>query len=112
MPGDDIRLHAGDRLVVLANIEGLRRVEVGSLAPRRWLVRLEAARHSSASFTGGNLVARVAGCSLGEARELMEHLPATLRSPLYRHQAQRLVRELLKAQVTASVLASESTPIV
>jgi len=108
MPWEDLRLQPGDRLIVLASIDGLRRVEVGSLAPRRWQVRLEAVRYSSAIFAGGNILSRVAGCSLSEARELMDRLPATLRSPLYYHQAQRLVRELIKAQVQATLLPLES----
>ncbi len=108
MPGYDARLQVGDRLVVLANIGGLRQVEIGDLAPCHWQVRLESARYSSALFAAGNLVARIAGCSLPEARAVMDNLPTTLRSPLYHHQAQRLVRELLKAQVQASLVALDA----
>jgi hypothetical protein len=57
-----------------------------------------------ALFEEANAIARVAGCSLSDARDLMKNLPGILRSPLYKHQAQRLVRELSKAQVKAHMV--------
>ncbi len=99
LPSDDICLRAGDRLVVLASSASLRRIELGEAALRQWTLELIEARNSSALFVGGNILARISGCPLSEARELMNQLPTVLRSPLYRHQAQRLARELQKAQI-------------
>lgn len=105
MPSDDTRLQVGDRLVVLATIEGLRRIEHGELAPRRWQVRLENAASESAMFEGANVLSRISGCSMGVARNLMQNLPVMLPEPLYKHQAQRLARHLSKIQVMARVVS-------
>jgi hypothetical protein len=103
MPSDELRLAVGDRLVVLATIEGLQRIEQGraNLELKRWQVRLEKLLLPDAAFEGANLLVRIAGCSLPVARELVNNLPQTLPAPLYQHQAQCLVRELKKALVQA-----------
>lgn len=116
MPSDDILLAAGDRLVVLASIDGLRRIEQGALDRRKrsWHVRVDRALTETAFFEGGNVLARVGGIPLPEARTLMANLPGTLTQGLYEHQAQRLVRELGKVQVAAAAIgngpASERRP--
>lgn len=95
MPLDDRWLTVGDRLVVLASINGLRRVEHGDLAPaRRW--RLEAQKPLNPSFlhSCGNDLARISGCSLYEARSFMEHLPSSKELLLYDYQAHKLLEEL------------------
>jgi voltage-gated potassium channel Kch len=104
MPSDDIRLASSDRLVVLATIEGLQRIEQGklNLADRHWQVRVETALTPDAAFEGANAIARISGCSLKTARDLMNRLPQTLPFLLYKHQAQRLVRELNRVLVKAS----------
>jgi Trk K+ transport system NAD-binding subunit len=106
MPSDDVRLGVGDRMVVLATSHGLRRIEEGiaSIAPKRWHVNVDRALTSEAIFEGAIAIARISGCDLTTARTLMHNLPGTLRSPLYKHQAQRLVRELSKAQVKAHIV--------
>lgn len=106
MPSDDLRLAAGDRLVLLATIDGLRRIEIGSLGltPKRWRVQIDQALNPDAAFEGANLISRIAGCPLGMARDLMTNLPGVLRSPLYYHQALRLVRKLGRTQVNAQVI--------
>ncbi|NEP60071.1 MAG: potassium transporter TrkA [Symploca sp. SIO2G7] len=106
MPSDDLRLAIGDRMVVLATIDGLRRIEQGKIAitPKRWRVKVEQALTQVAIFEGANAIALVSGCSLGSARRLMNNLPKTLRLPLYKQQAQRLVRKLSKAQVIAQMI--------
>jgi hypothetical protein len=38
MPSDDVRLVVGDRLIVLATIDGLKRIERGELGDRTWQV--------------------------------------------------------------------------
>ena len=75
-------------------------------------MQVEKALTSEAVFEGANAmnrrfrfaIAQISGCSLSTARDLMKNLPGTLRSPLYQHQAQRLVRELNKAQVKARII--------
>lgn len=104
MPSDDIRLVIGDRLVVLATIEGLQRIERGAIAPGQSLVQVEKAVSSEAIFEGAAVISRVSGCDMQLARTLMNQLPATLQYPLYKHQAQRLVSELIKCQVLAHIV--------
>ncbi|HIK05360.1 MAG TPA: NAD-binding protein [Trichormus sp. M33_DOE_039] len=104
MPSDDIRLVVGDRLVVLATIEGLQRVERGTMLPRQFLVRVEKAVSQEAIFEGAALISRISGCDMYLARTLMNQLPGTLQYPLYKHQAHRLVNELTKCQVLAHIL--------
>ncbi|MGB3493503.1 MAG: NAD-binding protein [Elainellaceae cyanobacterium] len=109
MPSDDLRLHVGDRLVVLATIGGLKRIEKGETAPRRWQVRVEQAMTDHAIFDGATELALITGCGSEAARALMADLPATLSLRLYHHQAHRLVRKLRRTQVIAQVeLASDS----
>ncbi len=109
MPSDDIKLKVGDRLVVLADIEGLKRVEQGKLAFRPWRLKVEKARGINYLFEGAATIARISGCSLAMASQVMEQLPAILSKPLYDHQAHRLVRELEKVQVKAHLLPVECT---
>lgn len=107
MPSDDIRLQAGDRLVVLSTIRGLRRVEQGDLAPKQWQVEILKANAPDAVFEGGTEMSRVTGCEIGEAHTLMEQLPAPFPHKLYLHQAIRLVRRLSRLRVAAKVLPLE-----
>ncbi|MEA5448790.1 NAD-binding protein [Leptolyngbya sp. CCNP1308] len=108
MPSDDTRLQPGDRLVVLATISGLRRIEQQELAPRTWHIYIEKAFTADALFDGATELARVAGYRLGDAREFMAQLPSTLPLSLYRHQALRLSRLLTRAQVKAEVVPPPS----
>lgn len=110
MPPEDTRLQPGDRLVVLATIGGLRRIEQGQMAPRTWKLHLETALTANAVFDGATEIARVSGYNLGDARALMTQLPGTLPRPLYRHQALRLARLLTRAQVKAQVVAPRRSP--
>jgi voltage-gated potassium channel Kch len=105
MPDDDVRLQPGDRLVVLSTIRGLRRIEQGHLALRQWGVEVLAARSQTAAFDGAGELARVTGCGISGARQLMAQLPARVPQPLYRHQALRLVRLLTRSRVQARVLS-------
>ncbi|MGF1491252.1 MAG: potassium channel family protein [Microcoleaceae cyanobacterium] len=110
LPSDETLLEAGDRLVVLATINGLRAVEQGlKITQPTWRVNVEQALTSDAAFEGANLIVRVSGCSLNIARNLMNDLPADLPFLLYKHQAFRLVKELRRSQVIAQVLGEEET---
>ncbi|MGB7445107.1 MAG: NAD-binding protein [Coleofasciculaceae cyanobacterium] len=106
MPSDDFRLAIGDRFVILATIDSLRRIEEGEicLKLRKWHVTVEKVLTQEARFEGANTISRISGCTLKEARQLMNNLPRMTPIPLYQQQAQRLVRELAKRQVTASLV--------
>lgn len=47
---------------------------------------------------------RISGCGINAATQLMHHLPEVLPVPLYKHQAQRLGRELGKVQTLADLI--------
>ncbi len=103
MPSDDTLLSVGDRLVVLATINGLRRIERGVLAPcRRWQLQVLKPLDSKVLHYVGDTLTNISGCSLNEAREFMKNLPGVLGVPgvlellLYDHQAYRLVQKLRK----------------
>ncbi len=102
-PSDDIILRNGDRLIILATINGLKKIEVRDLAQKTWRVRVEKVRHQDDEFEGANTLSRITGCSLQTARTLMENLPQTLSKPLYESQALRLIRALKKLQIKASL---------
>lgn len=104
MPSDDIRLKVGDRLVVLTTIDSLQRIERGEMLPRCWQVQIDKALTTGAVFEGARVIVRVSGCAINIATELMHHLPGVLPMPLYKHQAQRLVRELSKIQTLAHLI--------
>lgn len=106
MPLDDLTLSAGDRLVVLATIQGLRAIEQGTIntESKCFYIRLEKALSQEAIFEGANVITRIAGYNLSAARKLMRQLPQTLPLPLYKHQAKRLVRELNKIMVKSHFL--------
>lgn len=103
MPSDDTQLAVGDRLVVLARIEGLQRVEADSIAAKQYSVRVQKANSQEAAFEGAAVICRIAGYDLHLARTLMNELPKTIPCSLYKHQAHRLVCELSKTQVIAFV---------
>ena len=98
-PGNELRLVAGDRLVVLATINSLQHIERGEARSPDCQVLVEKALNADAAFAGGNLIAQIVGCDLSEARQVMEQLPAFIPSWLYRHQARHLIRQLSRARV-------------
>lgn len=104
MPSDDVQLQVGDRMVVLATIQGLKWIEQGKMYPRQWQIWVEHALNADALFEGANEIACISGCSMGVARNLMEQLPALVPVSLYKHQALRLARKLHKVQVVARAI--------
>ncbi|MDX2244761.1 MAG: NAD-binding protein [Leptolyngbyaceae cyanobacterium bins.302] len=109
MPSDDTRLESGDRLVVLATISSLQKIERGEPDPQTWTVRVEKTLSKDALFDSANAIARISDCGIQLARDLMNQLPATIPVPLYKHQAVRLVRELTKAQAIAHLIPTNPT---
>lgn len=104
MPSDDIDLRVGDRLVVLATIRGLRRIEQGDLAPKSWQVALDQLFSAAAELDAASQLSRVSGCNINQAHTVLKQLPTVFPQRLYRHQALRLVRLLGKAQLKARLL--------
>ncbi len=104
MPSDDIRLELGDRLVVLATPDSLHRIEQRNMHPRTWQVQVDRVSFRDGEFEGARIIARITGCNMTIATKLMHHLPGILPILLYQHQAQRLVRELMKFRVLAHVV--------
>jgi Trk K+ transport system NAD-binding subunit len=106
LPPDDIRLKVGDRLIVLATIEALRRIEQGkiSIKPKSWRLRVEKALTPVAAVEGIEAISRAAGCPVETVQKLMRALPATLPTLLYKHQGQRLVKALHQIQVQADLV--------
>lgn len=95
LPANERQLHLGDRLVVLASINGLRRIEHGDLVPpRRW--RLSAQKPLNPTFLlyCGNDLARISGCELDVARTFMSRLPGAIELLMYDYQAHQLTQEL------------------
>lgn len=95
MPSDDVQLQVGDRLVVLASLNGLRRIEHGErVAPRHWRLEAQQPLNPGGLLDAGSILHRISGCHLDTARNFMNSLPNTLDLPLYDHQAYRLQQEL------------------
>jgi Trk K+ transport system NAD-binding subunit len=111
MPIDDTRLGVGDRLVVLATIKSLQAIEVGNIITPTWYVHIEQPLSTAAIFEGANVIVRVCNCPMLTARIVMETLPNRLDLPLYKLQAQRLIRELLKAQVSGYIIQAQNSEI-
>ena len=104
LPSDDVRLETGDRLILLATTQSLQRIERAESTPPSWQVQVSKAPNQDAIFEGANEITRISGCSISTARQIMTSLPALVPVPLYKHQAQRLIRNLQKAQVTAHLM--------
>jgi Trk K+ transport system NAD-binding subunit len=107
-PANELRLVAGDQLVVLATINSLQRIERGEARPPDCQVLVEKALNADAAFASGNLIAQVTGCELSVARQVMERLPTIIPCSLYRHQARHLIRQLGRARVHSRLAESAS----
>jgi Trk K+ transport system NAD-binding subunit len=107
LPVGDIRLALGDRLVILASMSGLRRIEQRrkTYLEKTWYVRVEKALTEEANFDGANIITLISDCPISKARDLMKNLPMILDMPLYHHQALRLVLLLKRNRVNAQVIA-------
>ncbi|MEH2165579.1 MAG: hypothetical protein V7K41_02655 [Nostoc sp.] len=73
------------------------------MLPRLWQVQIEKALTTNTIMYGAEEIVLITGCSSTTARR-MNNLPRVLPIPLYKHQAQRLVRELTKVQVLANLI--------
>ncbi len=97
MPSDEIRLKVGDRLVILASINGLQRIKRNEIIPpMRWRLFAEPPRVKGNLIDAGNRLENISGCDLKQARTFMDSLPAAIDLALYPYQAHRLQQELKK----------------
>ncbi|MEL6460269.1 MAG: NAD-binding protein [Cyanobacteria bacterium J06621_15] len=105
MPKNYKKIEPGIRLVVLATIDGLKRMEQGRIGiyPKNWQIVIESAVTEVARFDGANQIAKMTNYPLGKARDLIDNLPQILPVPLYKLQAQHLIRILQQHQVMASL---------
>jgi Trk K+ transport system NAD-binding subunit len=94
IPTDDLRLEANDRLVALATMGGLKRVESGDRVLPAFFLQIERSLVFDTAFEAASMIARMSGCDFRLARDAMNRLPTRLAVPLYRQQGLRLVREL------------------
>lgn len=106
LPSDDVRLNVGDRLVVLATIDALRRIEQGriSIKPKSWRLRVEQVLTPFAAIEGTQAIAKGTGCPVETVRQLIVDLPATLPTLLYKPQGQQLVKVLSQMKVKACLI--------
>ncbi|MGO9943468.1 MAG: potassium channel family protein [Rhodoblastus sp.] len=98
-PSDDIVLESGDALVVIATVDGLRRIEIGARATPEWRLAILSSPSEDARFEAANAISRISGCDLAQARSAMQRLPSRLEKPLYQQQGSRMTRELRKLLV-------------
>ncbi|NJO78718.1 MAG: potassium transporter TrkA [Cyanobacteria bacterium RM1_2_2] len=95
MPSDDIRLTVGDRLVILASLNGLRRIEHGEqFARQHWRLEAQKPLNTSYLLDASSILHRISGYNLDASRAFMNALPNSLELRLYNHQAHRLIQEL------------------
>ena len=99
------KIEPGTRLVVLATVEGLKRMEQGIIGiyPKHWQIVIERANTKEARFEGANQIAKISNFPLNKARYLIDNLPQTLPVPLYKLQAQHLIRVLQRHQVIGTL---------
>ena len=105
MPKNYKKIEPGICLVVLATIDGLKRMERGRIGiyPKNWQIVIESAVTEVARFDGANQITKMTNYPLNRARDLIDNLPQTLPVPLYKLQAQDLIRILQQHQVMASL---------
>ena len=90
-PADQgVRLHPGDRVVVLGPSRSLQRIERGVPRPRDTRLRIIGHRPYADAIALASLLVQHTSLTLEQARKTMESLPHELSNPLYPHQAQRL----------------------
>jgi len=111
LPDIDYRLAAGDRLLLLSTMDGLRRIENNqrALLPETWTLDIPPLLMSAQRFEAANVLARFASISLAEARERLAEPAAVWRLTLYRYQAERLRQELGKRNIHALLLREDGT---
>lgn len=97
MPYDDMKLQAGDRLVVLSSINGLRRIERGELLPPpRWQLSASKPLNQTFLLDARKDLSKIANYDWQQAGHFLDNLPNQIELSLYTYQAYRLEQELRK----------------
>ncbi len=98
---DEVRLKPGDCVVLLATMDGIRRIEHNQRTINQplWDITIRSIYSEHARFEAAQVLALIGGLPLGEAKTRLAHLPATLRLSLYKYQAHRLLRKLKQHQI-------------
>jgi len=90
-PADQgVRLHPGDRVVVLGPSRSLQWIERGVPRPRNTRLRITGRRGYADALALASLLVQHTSLTLEQARVTIEALPHDLSEPLYPHQARRL----------------------
>lgn len=108
MPSETWMLQAGDRLILLSTIDGLRRIERGQVRPPRvWrLVAGKPLNRGNLSEIGTTLH-RISGLHLNTANTFAQNLPGTIYVRLYDYPAHHLLAELQKLAPDVTLVAIE-----
>ncbi|BAU41865.1 potassium channel protein [Leptolyngbya sp. O-77] len=97
MPSETWMLQAGDRLIVLSTIDGLRRIERGQMrAPRPWRLSMGKPLNQGNLSEIGITLHRISGLNLKTANAFARNLPGTIYVQLYDYPAHHLLTELRK----------------
>jgi Trk K+ transport system NAD-binding subunit len=107
LPSEDARLQVGDRLIVLATIEGLQRIEQGAMSAKRWQVRIEQILSTQTISIATRAIVHIAGCDIMTASSFLKHPPCTIPALLHKQQALRLIRDLKIYQVIACLVQEQ-----
>lgn len=95
LPADELRLEPGDDLVVLATLDGLRRIERADAAPKpRHLLSATPAVSAPSAHEAVRVLCAAGGLPLETARTFVDRLPGSLALDLFELQAERLSRQL------------------
>jgi Trk K+ transport system NAD-binding subunit len=104
LPSEDARLQVGDRLIVLATLEGLQRIEQGTMNAKQWQVRIEKVLSTQTISVATRAISHITGYDIMTASSFLKHPPHTIPTLLHKQQALRLVRELRNRQVIADLV--------
>ncbi|MBL1177971.1 NAD-binding protein [Pantanalinema sp. GBBB05] len=107
LPSEDARLQVGDRLIVLATIAGLQRIEQGAMQAKQWRVQIDQILSTQTISTATRAIAHMAGCDIMTASSFLKHPPCTISALLHKQQALRLIRDLEIYQVIAHLAPAE-----
>ncbi|WOB41957.1 potassium transporter TrkA [Thermoleptolyngbya oregonensis NK1-22] len=108
MPSETWMLKAGDRLIVLSTIDGLRRIERGQMRPpRTWRLSMGKPLNRGNLSEIGTTLHRISGLNLNTANAFAQNLPGTIYLQLYDYPAHHLLAELRKLAPDVTLVALE-----
>jgi voltage-gated potassium channel Kch len=108
MPSETWMLKAGDRLIVLSTIDGLRRIERGQMRPpRTWRLSMGKPLNRGNLSEIGTTLHRISGLNLNTANAFAQNLPGTIYLQLYDYPAHNLLEELRKLAPDVTLVAIE-----